>query len=410
MGMGSRFVLLILLAKLLDPADVGLFGLFVATVSFSMLVIGGDYYTYSQRELLSRPREEWSFVLQHQAVATGLLYIFLLPSQLLLFWFELLPGELLIWFFALLIVEHIAQEINRLLVAMQHPLIASWVLFIRMGAWVWVVLPIMWIIPEAQSLHTVFIAWLPGALLAIFIGAIVIYREISPWRRWPLDRTWIRRGFTVGMLFLLATICFKALLTVDRYVVEHLVGVDMLGVYVLYIGIAMTVVNFLDPAVFSFLYPRIVSAYRQGDLPLYQKLMREMTWSTIGVSLILVIILAAIAPFMLEWIGRAVYAEHLPLLWLLLAVAVTYAVAMIPHWGLYARGADRSIVFAHISSLVVFCIAVILLAKHAPFMATAYGLLAAFTWIGIIKFMFYQRLARQGNESSQTCPLPKGNV
>jgi len=79
LAMGSKFVLLIGLAKLLEPAEIGLFGLFAATVSFSMLVIGGDYYTYSQRELMSLPRERWSFVLQHQLLATGLLYIFLLP-------------------------------------------------------------------------------------------------------------------------------------------------------------------------------------------------------------------------------------------------------------------------------------------------------------------------------------------
>ena len=88
LSMGSRFVLILVLAKLLEPAELGLYGLFLATVSFSIMLVGADYYTYSQRELLSQPRDRWSFVLQHQALATVLLYGLILPAHLLVFWLD----------------------------------------------------------------------------------------------------------------------------------------------------------------------------------------------------------------------------------------------------------------------------------------------------------------------------------
>ncbi len=66
LSMGSRFLLIFALAKLLSPTELGLFGLMMATVSISVLIIGVDYYTYTQRELLARPVEQWSFVIQHQ--------------------------------------------------------------------------------------------------------------------------------------------------------------------------------------------------------------------------------------------------------------------------------------------------------------------------------------------------------
>ncbi|MGE0081077.1 MAG: lipopolysaccharide biosynthesis protein [Thiohalomonadaceae bacterium] len=390
LAMGSRFALVFVLAKLLEPAEVGLFGLFLGSVGFSMLMIGGDYYTYSQRELMSLPRGRWSFVLQHQLLATGMLYLALLPVQLLLFTFGLLPSELMLWFFALLVVEHLAQEINRLLVAMQRPLLASWVLFIRMGAWVWGLLPIIWFLPHSRNLETIFFAWLIGGLIAILVGLWGIWREVSPWRSWPLDFAWLKRGFGVGFLFLVATLCFKALTTADRFVVEALNGMDLLGVYVLFMGMAMAIMSFLDAAVFSFLYPRMVSAYRHGDYPMYRRLKKDMLWSTLGISSGLAIVIAVAAPFVLDWIGRSLYAEQMRLLWLLLVVAVIYAAGMIPHYGLYARGSDRSIVAAHISSLVVFTLIVTLLARVAPLEAAAYGLIAAFVWMGGFKLLKYR--------------------
>lgn len=391
LGMGSRFALIFVLAKLFEPAEVGLFGLFMATVAFSMLMVGGDYYTYSQRELMSLPRERWSFVVQHQLLAIGLLYLLLLPPQLLLFGFELLPPHFMVWFFALLVVEHLAQEINRLLVAMQRPLLASWVLFIRMGAWVWVLLPVLWLVPESQTLETVFAGWLVGGVLAMGVGIVGIMREVAPRRVWPWDWVWLKRGFGVGLLFLVATLCFKALTTADRFIVDVLNGGDLLGVYVLYMGMAMAIMNFLDAAVFSFLYPRLVTAYRQGARAEYLRIRKELAWSTIGISVGLAALIIALAPLLIGWIDRPIYAEHLPLLWLLLAVAVVYAVGMIPHYGLYARGADRSIIVAHVSSLIVFAIVVVLLAKLAPLEAAAYGLLAAFAWMGGFKLYQYRR-------------------
>lgn len=398
MAMGSKFLLVVFLAKVLEPAEIGRYGLFAATIGFSMLIIGGDYYTYSNRELLSAPKHRWSFVIQHQALAIGLLYLVLLPSQLIFFWLGFLPQTLLVWFISLLLVEHIAQEINRLLIVMQRPLIASWILFIRLGLWVWALLPILWLYPALRNLETVFGAWWLGTSMAIIFGANIIRREVTPWRRWPLDRAWLMRGYKTGSMFLIATVCFKALQTIDRYVVEYLVGSDLLGVYVFYVSLAMAVVNLIDPMVFSFLYPRLVRAYAQGERETYRRLLKEMAWSAIGISAALSLVVALFAPLVFEWIGRPVYSKHLPLLWLLLITAVVYVAGMIPHYGLYAKKAEKAIMFAHVSSLLVFFAAVWLISAHDAFASAAYGSLAAFAWLGGVKLWHYHMLSKKSTK------------
>ncbi len=382
LAMGSRFLLLFVLAKLLEPSDVGQFGLFMAAVSFSVLVVGGDYYTYSQRELLSEKPERWSFVLQHQVLAIVFIYGLLVPLQYLWFWFDLLPQALICWFFVLLFSEHVAQEVNRVLIAMHRPLTASWVLLIRSGIWVWIALPVMWYFPRYQNLETVYLGWSIGSALSVGVGLVAISRSVASWKWWAVDLNWIKKGFKVGLLFLIATMCFRGLLTADRYIVEYLSGADFLGVYVFFIGIAMAVGAFLDSAVISFLYPRLVKAYRQGDMGAYMKAYKELLFSILVYGLVIIgAITVFINPF-LGWINRPIYQEHISTLWLLLIMSLVYNLAMIPHYALYAKGDDKGIVVAHVTALFVFFLGVVAVSVVSTTQAAAVGLIAAFLWMG----------------------------
>ncbi len=393
--MGSKLILMSVLAKIMAPEDVGLYGIVAATLSFSVLLIGGDFYLHSQRELLSKPRTEWSFVLQHQIIGTTIIYLVTLPIQSFIFYFDLIPKHVAMSFLVLLVLEHLAQEMNRVLIAIQRPVLATIVLFLRYGAWVYFLLPIMWVYREARSIDVVLMAWMLGCASAILCGGIVVWRAVRPWTCWKLDTSWLKRGFSVGSIFLLATISLKALLTLDRYVVKCYAGADLLGVYVVYVSVAMVILNVIDPAVFSFVYPPLVSAYRRGDHSSYHRLMRELTRSTVWLSLAIAIGLAVTVPYALEWTGRRIYTEHLSVLWLLLGMAIIHVIGMVPHYGLYALGADTTIVIANTSSLPVFVAVLLLLARKAPFAGVPYALIAAFAWIGGVKFLWYQIAMRK---------------
>lgn len=406
LSMGSRFVLVLALAKILDPASLGLYGLIAASVSFSILFIGADYYTYSQRELLGVAKEKWSFVIQHQIIAQSVLYLVLIPFTLLVFLFEFLPVSYLGWFLALLVLEHLAQEINRLLVVMHKQLTASWILFLRSGVWVWVALPLMLLDGSYRNIVTVLAAWLVGVILAIIIGAFLIYKEVPVWRRWPVEKAWISKGFKVGGTFLIATLCFKGLLTFDRYAVEALAGTEQLGVYVFYIGLVMGLMAFLDSAVFSFLYPRLVQAKQLGDDSCYKKTMRELVVSTLLLGVLLSLVSLIAMPFITDWIDKPIYQGNLDVFYILIVAGFVYAIGHIPHYGLYASKNDRWIITAHISSLAIFVVTLWLLRETEGLTAVAYALLIAFTVIALVKQLGYtmtKNLPSSSTLSSKDC-------
>jgi len=387
--MGSKFILIFALARLLTPSDVGLYGLITATVSFSILLIGADYYTYSQRELLARPLQQWSFVIQHQIKALFILYIVFIPIHFLIFIMGFIDWKYAVWFFLLLVVEHISQEIYRLLVAMHKQLIASWVFFIRFGSWVFLLLPLMYFNVQYQNLETLFSVWMMGSLLSIIVGSVAIKKILPGWDRVKTDYAWLKKGFKVGGLFLVSTLCFKALLTFDRYSVEALGSIEMLGVYVFYIGIVMSAFSLLEPAVFSFLYPRMLQAYQAKDTTKYQKLLKELVVSTVGVSVVLALVIWYATPLIILWIDKPIYSYFLSAFIYIIFAGFLYAIGHIPHYALYAMKEDKWIVSAHITAVAIFFTALTLLQYKSGIKVVALALLFSFGWVALVKTVGY---------------------
>ncbi len=50
--LSSRFLLSLLLARMLSPAEVGEYGLLTAALAFALLAIGLEFYSYTLREMV----------------------------------------------------------------------------------------------------------------------------------------------------------------------------------------------------------------------------------------------------------------------------------------------------------------------------------------------------------------------
>ena len=388
----SKSLLILFLARLLDPIQVGMFGLMVASVSFLVLIAGGDYYVYSHRELINRTNESKTFVIQHHFFAIVIIYlIFIIPLIFIYQLFNEVPSVLFFWFIPILLVEHISQEIHRYLILLNDQLKANIILFIRMALWVWVALVLMYFFIETRSLKTVFLCWFFGCLSSVILGIGVLAQKIKPVKFCALDKKWLVRGFYIAFLYILGTLSFRVLFTLDRYVIEHYVGGAFLGVYSVYMSMAMLLVTTVDTVVISFTYPKMMFAFGAGNIELYRKEMLEMFLGTISVGVIVFIIFATLAPVVISFIGKPIYLEHMNVFWILLCMAFVYSLSMVPHYGLYAKGKDKSILISHFLGAFVFFISVISLVEQFPFSAVAYGLVFSFVAVAFLKLYFFYK-------------------
>lgn len=388
----AKFLLIFFLARFLEPHELGLYGLLVAAIGYALYLLGLDFYTYTTRELLKHDRSHWGGMLKSQGVLTLVLYCIVLPLLLLVFVSGKLPWWTAGWFFALLILEHLNQEASRLLIAISDPLFASAALFLRQGAWVLLLVPAMYVDPDMRSLAGVLVAWTVGGLIALSLSAWrLASMRMGGWSL-PADRSWIVKGIRVALPLLGATLAIRALFTIDRYWLESLAGLDVLGAYVLFISIANAMGAFLEAGVFVFAYPGLITAFQQEQPDNFRLGMRRLCIQTVCLVVgFCILTLLSIAP-LLDWLDRPLYREHVWVFpWVLLAM-VLYNLSMIPHYALYAQRLDRAIIQSHIVALLLFVPVTWSFVSTWSTLAVPIGLCVAFSLVLVWKVVAYIRL------------------
>jgi O-antigen/teichoic acid export membrane protein len=389
--LASRFLLIFFLARFLEPAQLGLYGLLTATVGYSLYLLGFDFYTFTTREVLKRERHEWGGLLKDQGALSLVLYAVFMPLLSLIFIQGVLPWSLAGWFFALLILEHLNQELGRLLVAISEQLLASVVLFIRQGTWAIGITALMASEPATRSLNYVLGAWTVAGLLAVWVGAYRLSQlGIAGWHK-KIDWKWIATGLKVSIPFLVATLAIRGVFTLDRYWLQSLGGLEMVGAYVLFMGIAGSLMAFLDAGVFAFSYPGLINAHQKKQPALFRHNLVQLLVLTCLLTVAFAFVSLLLLSPLLGWLGNPLYVAQQNLYPWLLVTMVLYALGMVPHYALYAQGLDRPIIQSHIASLFLFVIATWLFSQRWPLLAVPLGLCVAFTLILVWKAWAFYR-------------------
>ena len=393
--LATRFALIFFLARFLAPADVGLYGLFVATVGYVIYILGMDLYTFSTREILKADPAEWRTPVKSHAGLLGWVYVIVLPSLLLLFAGGLLPWGMLFWFYVIAISEHVALEMDRMLIAMSDQLSASIIVFIRQAMLPTVVIPLFMLYPESRSLTVVFIVWVGFNALAIIVGGLFLARKLRGTALGSIDWPWILRGLKVSLAFLIGSLCLRLLFAADRQIVANLSSFEVLGAYTFAMSVGTGLSSALAVSVHQFLYPKLVVSAQEKDLRAFRGGLLSMAIQTLAL-----IAIAATATFLLKdllvgWAGHPVYAEFDWLFLAAIGVYGLYNLSLIPHYALYALHGDRTILLSTVSSVLVFgaVVWILLWQGVSPVIGVTIGLSAASALLFIVKWIGYRSLA-----------------
>ena len=398
--LGSRFLFIFFLAKYLDPASVGYYGIFTATVGYALYFVGLDFYTYVSREIIKTPAQKRGQLLKGQAALSGLLYVVLMPFAIWFLTNSGWPGHMVWWFVPILILEHFNQEISRLLIALSEQLTSSVILFVRQGSWAVAIILLMKLDTSARNLDLVMALWGIAGMVAGGVGVWKLKQLKTEGWYLPVDWAWIKKGVAVSGAFLMATLALRGVQTFDRYWLEALGGIQMVGAYVLLLGVASTLLTFLDAAVFAFAYPALIKHKHEGHHHLAQKQVRQLFWQTVAFCAAFALVSTLLLPYFLSWIGNPVYqkaAHWFP--WLLCAMTFN-AIGMVPHYALYAQGHDRPIIYSHMGAIVVFALTTWILGRSYGALAVPIGLNSAFAAILVWKFAAYKAVLKHKRNSN----------
>ncbi|MGD9679415.1 MAG: lipopolysaccharide biosynthesis protein, partial [Vulcanibacillus sp.] len=308
------------------------------------------------------------------------------PLLLLVFVAGVLPWQMIGWFYLLLTLEHLSQELSRLLVACGKVTLTNIVLFFRSGAWVFAVAAIYWQNPDIDELWPIWVGWSCGVAISILIAVYSVRRFTGQLpQNNPIDWQWIRKGLKTAGQFLVGTLALRGLFTFDRYFLDLYAGKSAVGVYSFYMSLANAMLAFADAGIVSKMYPRIVAAYRTRRYDDYRKNIIQFGIGIISLYIILSLILIITIKSILCFINKDTYTNNVNIMWTLIAAAWAYSIGLVPHYALYARGKDRIITLINVFSIVIFGICALTLTPHYGSYGVAASFLISVTFLGGLK-------------------------
>ena len=350
----GKFILLVYMAKVMSPEDVGVYGLIMASVVWLSSFTGLDFQNFCLRELIAG-KKKFAFVVSNQQFV-------LLLNYAALFLLCLAAGawadySLILLVFVLSVLERQGYEASLLAVAVRRPLLSALLLFLRSGSWPLLAIGVMAVFESTRNVWFVAWFWVAASAASLVVAYLKLYRgkQVAPTQY--LDKQWILAGLKTGLIYWVASLILKMTGVLDRFIMEADFGLDMVGVYSFYMSIGLSLTAFVDSAIISFMYPDSVKAVAGGDHAGLVRNQRKMMLSTLllGVALSAGILLAV--PLVLAHLDSDIYAQYQGFLALSLLACMAYCLSMTPHFGLYSLKKDGLVLLANGASFGIFLLA-----------------------------------------------------
>lgn len=381
-----KFAFILSLAVFLPPEQVGLYGLITVTVSYSIYFVGVEFYTFSTRDLVARPRSEWSRLLSSQIVFFCLMYVVVLPTFSIVFFLGALPWSVMTAFIVLVVLEHLSTELMRLLVAIEKPLLATVVIFIKQALWAVCFTFLMWLSPDLRNISDLLLFWIAGAFASIVIGIGPLLR--LEWKNALayIDWRWIRTGTLIAIPLLISSVAVRTLFTLDRYAFEALNSLALLGAYSVYMGVASAMLSFMESGVFVFHYPKMMKAYKEDKLAEFEQAYRKLAKQSVVWLGALMTGAAVAGAIVFPLVEEPIYGENLPLFFAIIVAMAVFIVGYIAQYGLYTTTRDKSIIASNLFGLAIAMVAFLILAPHTKYWAVTIAMILGSGVATIVKY------------------------
>ncbi len=355
--MGSKFLLMMLLAKYFSTEDVGLYGLILSFVNISVLIIGLDYYTFSQQELSKG--QEINIIISNQLILHVIMYILFFFVTFLFVNDDKIGISYFLIVYFILFFEHLNQEISRYLIFYERQLAVSLFLFLRTGVWA-IIYAVYAYYFESFNLISLFIFWLIFSLIALISSLIyLINRHKFNISFCAINFKYILSGISKSIYIFIAGLAFKAIFFADRFLLKDISDINIVGVYVFYMTLVMSALSFYEPMVISFSYQKMLKYFNAKTYDKYKKEVKKASFQTTLFIFFLIVGFYFFIPIVLSILDKESYISFLWIMKYIYVIMVFYVFSLFLHYLLYSIDCNKYILYSHLSSLVVFFISYI---------------------------------------------------
>ncbi len=350
--LSSRFLLSVLLARMLSPDEMGQYGLITAVLAFALLTLGLEFYSFMYREMVPASPTRRAQIIADQAALGAVAFLAAVLLSVLAVLAGLFTSRLAPWFLLILATEHISLEATRILIITSRPVRAYIGVFLRGGVWVYAIAILMFTVPSTRSLETVLVWWALGGASSIIFAAFSL-RDL-PWRELRGKRpdwNWIYRGLRTARPFMLTAGGALTITYVDRFIIDEFLGREALGIYTFYSTISIGLLS-LGASVSHQFLPKVIAGYASGQKD-YRANVRAFFWSLFGIASGMTVFAGLTIWPMLALFSLPAYAASIWVFYSMLPGVLLRILADVPSYALYAARADGKLLFCNVGSAIL---------------------------------------------------------
>lgn len=355
MPMAAKLLLTLYMGRYFSLAEMGVYGLAFGAVTILLAVQGQGFGYLVARDIVGVSPFTALHKMRDQALLLAANYVVMgLAAALLISSGKLSIAPEIVWLIVVLtMLETCATTLYSNANSLNQQLAANFFFSLRIAVAVFPPIILGLLSPQWRTADVALISWAIG--LAMSLAANLWFWRGMPWRSAllaPVDWIWLSSGVARCLPIWLGSMGFVASLVIDRFVVEHFLTLDDVGVVTFYYSFVNALMNLMQSGVFAFSLPRLIAFHRDADSDAFW---REANRSARQAALLagaMALILAFAVPLLGVIVGRAALAENAPTLWLMLFGVWTRLIAEAVSNILYARHQDRAIWQGNILSLI----------------------------------------------------------
>ena len=341
-SLAAKLLLTLYMGRYLSLGELGVYGLVFSAVMITTGVLGARLDYIVGRDLVGAKPEQACHILRDQTAFYGGNFLLFALVMAVLGFSGLASPVILMSVFAISVFESMASVFASNLISLGHPLLSTFLFFVRSGLWCVIVVAVGLLYPETRSVESILFAWTLGAALGVMLP-FWFWRSL-PWRKilpLPIDRVWLKASLKKSAPVWLGTIGAMTASSMDRFVVSAYLDLEKVGVVTFYSSFAFALLSLVHSGFFSFSYPRLIDLHKKGETKAFKE---EAISTGIEVSLFVLaaaLFLGVLMPISAPFFGKPELAAEALTFWLMLCAIWIRSVSDSFYFVLYAKGKDK---------------------------------------------------------------------
>jgi len=387
----ARFVFIIFIANQLSVIEVGFYGFITASIFATVYIVGYEHGNYSARQIIKCKILSCREKSVSSLTVFGLI-MFIIISPMI--YYATASSEIyehisVLYFFIIAYGESYMAEHKKVLISLGHPFYTGMVDFVRTGAWVYLLIPLVLYGWMDINLNIILLMW----AMFVAIGALMVFLKLRGF--YKIKNLIARLSFnTYKNQIYSSTPFFLSGLSLLAIEISGRVSLQMAdlqieaGVYTFYAGFIFAIPLFVWSASVVFDHAKILTTFENHNIKESNRLILIMIKRSLKICFLLVVFLFFGFDTLLKMVDKVEYINHVNSFFLFLLVPFIHIVDSHIYYVLYVRGMDKEISFSLVIGFIFLAVFQFFNLFELDIISVIFSIIIALTISVCIKLFF----------------------